>query len=474
MRVGIAEVDITPAPGLPRAGMPNPQPGEGTAWPLMARIFVFDDGARRAAVVTLDLLGVTAQTVKELRAAMAPGTGIPAENILIACTHTHWGPHTAAIMDEDSDFGYIDFMRVRLVEAIAKAAAGLKPARLKSARIEAPGWAFNRRPIYRTLIGEQVGTQGPHWIPEFVRMEGPDDPEVGVLLVEDLQGKPMGGLVNFSCHTTVGPDLPYYSADYPGPLTERLSAKLGGIYGFLQGCAGNIWQMNMARQRDPVYQENGSGHTQRMGEALADKAIEALQQAREVDGNALRVDKIVLGIAERRPTKNQIRLAKAFLERGSKKINLQEHMQAIYGHPYTFYSDLSHIQESDIQGGILWQEDWFARGLLGMWELQRRSETRELVENLEVMALALGDIALVGYPAEYFCEFGLRTKAHSPFAQTFVAELANGWHGYVPVREAFAHGGYETRLGDASRLVEEAGDRLNEAGLELLRKLAGS
>jgi hypothetical protein len=46
LKVGIAEVDITPAPGLPRAGMPNPKKGEGVGWPLMGRLFVFDDGAR--------------------------------------------------------------------------------------------------------------------------------------------------------------------------------------------------------------------------------------------------------------------------------------------------------------------------------------------------------------------------------------------------------------------------------------------
>lgn len=474
MRVGIAEIDITPAPGLPRAGMPNPQAGEGTAWPLFARVFVFDDGAGRAAVVTLDLLAVSAETVKELRAAAAPGTGILPEDILIACTHTHWGPHTAAIMDEDADFAYLDLLRLRVADAVARAAAALCPARLKTARIEAPGWAFNRRPIYRTPRGEQVGTQGPHWIPEFVRMEGPDDPELGVLLIEDEHGRPMGGLVNFTCHTTVGPDLPYYSADYPGPLTEKLARELGGIYGFLQGCAGNVWQMNMSHQREPLYQENGSGHTRKMGEALADAAIEALKTARAVDGEAVRTARAVLRIAQRRPTPQQVRLAKAFLERGSKKIDMQSHMQAIYGHPYTFYSDLSQIQESDIQGSLLWQEDWFARGLLGIWEVQRRAGTRELIEEVEVMALALGDVAISAYPAEYFCEYGLRTKANSPFAQTFVAELANGWHGYVPTREAFRHGGYEPRLGDASRLAEEAGDRLCEAGLDLLRRLAGS
>ena len=471
MRVGIAEINITPAPGLPRAGMPNPQAGQGTAWPLMARVFVFDDGAQRAAVITLDLLFLNPSTVAEFRAALVPGTGLAVENVLIACTHTHWAPHTAAIMDEDADFTYLDFVRIRLVEATAQAVRSLQPARLKAARIQAPGWAFNRRPIYRTAQGEQVGTQGPQWIADFVGMEGPDDPELGILLAENLDGQALGGLVNFACHTTTGPDEPLYSSDYPGPLTELLAARLGGVYGFLQGCAGNIWQMNMSHERTPIYQENGTAHTRKMGEALAGKALEALASARVIDAGKLRVARKVLRIAQRKPTREQVQLAKWFLEKRPAGANLQDHLLKIYGHPYTFYSDLSHIQESDIQGGISWQEDWFARGLLGLWEAQRRSGLREVVEDVEVQAIALGDLALVAYPAEYFVEFGLQTKAASPFKDTFVSELSNGWHGYVPTRAAFGHGGYEPRLGDASRLVEEAGDQLCAAGQELLQRL---
>jgi len=107
-----------------------------------------------------------------------------------------------------------------------------------------------------------------------------------------------------------------------------------------------------------------------------------------------------------------------------------------------------------------------------MWEWQRRVGARELVEDVEVQAIALGDVAFVAYPAEYFVEFGLRTKAGAPFANTFVAELGNGWHGYVPTAEAFAHGGYEPRLGDASRLAPEAGDLMCMTGLRLLHRLA--
>jgi hypothetical protein len=208
-----------------------------------------------------------------------------------------------------------------------------------------------------------------------------------------------------------------------------------------------------------------------MGEALAAKAIQALAAGRAVDGERLRIASQILRIPQRRPTKEQVALAKWFLEKRPPDVNLQEYMFKIYGRDFTFFTDWGSQGRSDIQGSLLWQEDWFARGTLGLWEWQRRAGGRELVEEVEAQAIALGDVAFVGYPAEYFVEFGLKTKALSPFPDTFVAELANGWHGYVPTQEAFDHGGYETRLGDASRLVPEAGDRLCEVGVDLLRKL---
>jgi hypothetical protein len=106
-----------------------------------------------------------------------------------------------------------------------------------------------------------------------------------------------------------------------------------------------------------------------------------------------------------------------------------------------------------------------------MWEWQRRSGVREPREALEVQALAIGDVALVGYPVELFTEFGLATKEQSPLGDTLVVSLANGWHGYVPTQEAFAHGGYEPRFGYQSRLVPEAGDLLRAAAIDLLHAL---
>ena len=106
-----------------------------------------------------------------------------------------------------------------------------------------------------------------------------------------------------------------------------------------------------------------------------------------------------------------------------------------------------------------------------MWEWQRRVGTRELYEDVEVQVIVIGATAFVGLPGEIFTEFGLQIKAASPFLETFVVELANGWHGYIPTQEAFIHGGYEARLGFTSRLVPEAGDRMVAAALRLLKEM---
>jgi hypothetical protein len=63
-------------------------------------------------------------------------------------------------------------------------------------------------------------------------------------------------------------------------------------------------------------------------------------------------------------------------------------------------------------------------------------------------------------------------KTGSPFPDTLIATLANGWHGYAPTLEAFTRGGYEPRFAYPSRLAPEAGDRMTDAALELLRHLA--
>ncbi|MCC2629976.1 MAG: hypothetical protein K0S14_3626 [Thermomicrobiales bacterium] len=107
-----------------------------------------------------------------------------------------------------------------------------------------------------------------------------------------------------------------------------------------------------------------------------------------------------------------------------------------------------------------------------MWQWQRGKSDDELTEEIEIQAVALGNVAIVGFPVELFSDFGRRVKAGSPFPDTLIATLANGWHGYAPTLEAFNRGGYEPRFAYPSRLAPEAGGRMTDAAVELLQRLA--
>ncbi len=455
IRAGFSEVNITPALGFKMSGMLNPPAAGGIEWPLYARTVVFDDGVKRIAVVSLDLLSLRPHTVAEYRTAIAAGNDIEPADILIACSHTHRGPFTGMGMDEDTNFAYLDDLRAWLVQGMARAFAALQPARIKVGQTKAPGWTFNRRPVY---TGEEVGTQGPAYGDNFLRLEGPADDDLQVLLVEDSQGAVLGGLVDFACHPTLMFLEPVYSADFSGALMEELAQRHGGIFAYLQGASGNLWarDLSLRAPRFPTSQD----HVKAMAQALADKADEVMRSARELHDVSLRTGQEVLRIEQRRPTAEQVQLARWYLEERKSAIDEQEFTQRMYGHDYTFYHNSPEVSK------------WFSREAIGMWEMQRRIGSRELRDDVEIQALAIGEVGLVTFPVELFTEFGIAAKAHSPFADTFVVSIANGCLGYVPTLEAFSRGGYEPRLGGSSHLIPEAGNLMTDAALRLLRGLS--
>jgi hypothetical protein len=88
----------------------------------------------------------------------------------------------------------------------------------------------------------------------------------------------------------------------------------------------------------------------------------------------------------------------------------------------------------------------------------------------EVQALSLDEFSFVSIPAEYFVQLGLRIKEESYPRKAVVVAWANGMVGYVPHRQAFDRGGYETTFAASSRMAPEAGDILADAAIELIRQ----
>ena len=87
-----------------------------------------------------------------------------------------------------------------------------------------------------------------------------------------------------------------------------------------------------------------------------------------------------------------------------------------------------------------------------------------------MQVLFLDEYAFVSIPGEFFVELGLRIKERAYPRRACVVGLANGIVGYIPHKEAFARGGYETTFMSSSKLAHEAGDTLVDCAVDLIRR----
>ncbi len=428
LQVGSAAVDITPPLGSAVAGQFNDRRAEVIHDPLFARALVIDDGHTCAALVACDVLSLKRRSVLAARQGAAALTSIPREHMMLTATHTHTGPRTADIFPAPVDAEYLALLPRQIAGAVALAYQARQPAQIGAGSGREESASHNRRYLRRDGSAQMHPPKGD---PAFVGPEGPDDPEVGVLFARGLDGRFLGGVVNYTSHPIVVGGEKAISADYPGYLVRALEAVKGGPGKalFVNGAFGNVCPIDV---HDLQHREYGYAWAERVGNILAGEALRVLEKADPRDNGTLRIASRQVALAIREVTEEQIDRARALLQQG---------------------------EAADPRERVYAQE-----ALLVAAE-RRQSPTVEA----EVQVIAFGDIAFVGIPGELFVEFGLEIKRRSPFPHTYIAGMANGCAGYIPTRQAFAGGGYETRLARSSKLTAEAGEQLVVVALELLR-----
>ncbi|HAH86921.1 MAG TPA: hypothetical protein DCL60_06070 [Armatimonadetes bacterium] len=107
-------------------------------------------------------------------------------------------------------------------------------------------------------------------------------------------------------------------------------------------------------------------------------------------------------------------------------------------------------------------DDYKAKLFIRLHGLQDQDVT------VDQTCFAIGDTAFISIPGELFTEIGMRIKAESPFAHTYLLGLANGHVGYIPTRVAIHLGGYEVDTRSMDDMTEEL---VVAKSLELLRRV---
>jgi hypothetical protein len=417
LKIGVANATITPFLDIPLEGYYYPRMPDGVHDDLHAKALVIDDGHEQAVLVACDLVEVPREAVEDARRKISARCGIPADHILISATHTHTGPQAVP--------SYVTSLGHWIADSVLTAEGKKQPALLWAAIEQEPALAHNRR----YLMKDGTVQTNPGFLnPNVVRPVGPIDPRVGVLVAEDEKRSPIMTWVNYAMHLdTVGGT--WISADYAYYLARTLAAVKGNdmLTVFTIGAAGDINHWDVQRPGP----QRGFETAQGLGETLAGDVVKAYTHLQAL--NSVR-----------------IKAVSETIEVPIQKVTAQEVAEAekIVAQPPPMGVD-------------------FTLDRVNAEKVVHVNKRKGEDLRAEIQVLAVGPVAFVAIPGEYFVELGMRINKESPFPYTFIVELANGDVGYIPTRRGFEEGGYEPT---STSLAPGGGEKIADKAIELLKQ----
>lgn len=425
VKAGFSEVEITPYMGMTIPGYFRERIATGVKEPLFAKAFVVQGGEALLAIVALDAIVIDYSDAAEIKVKASRLTGIPEENMMVSATHTHTGGPVADLIENVKDEKYVDFLVERAADAIV-----LAKSRLEQVRIGfGVGCEKDIANIRRFFMKDGTYKTNPkRGDPNIDRADGVIDPDVAVIRIDDMDGSPKAVITNYACHLDcVGGTE--FSPDYAGELSRTVKKTLGKevVSIFLTGACGNINHHDFSR--DVV---RPADYYKRMGRILAYEALRVREKIELFEEAVLEVRGTCFDAGVRVPSREDISHAEKIIEEKEKQEVLDYH---------------------------------YANEVLKLAKMNITSV------KFPVQVFKIGELAITALPGEIFDEFALEIKAKSPFKYNIINTLANANVGYVPIREAYARGGYEPRLNAYSKVKAGVGEEMLSTALKLINSL---
>jgi len=452
---GASFVDITPGAGVHLSGdIGRFRPAEVIVDKTYAKAVVIECGGKSICIVSLDVTIICKEYTDQIRAGAAE-LGLDPESVMVHATQTHSAPGVGQFM-VDQDFTgipegkewigggepeYSDFAAKGAIEAICKALGNKKPVRIGALSGLEGRLAFNRRAVMKD---GSVGMPGSGWEkpcgPLWIKyMEGPMDPELGMICIQDKDLNMDAILPHYTCHPVhVFKKGRLVSADWPGELGVLLQ-KLHGdscVPLVINGCCGNI---NPWDPFDPDY----SNDHKRMGRMLAETAQGLIEKISFDEEPVLdcRIERILVPI------------------RDVEQMELEWAKGILAANPTPLWTD-------DTQTAIEW--DWMrAAGIMSVHLIKQR----EKMLQYEIQVMRIGSIAIVGLPGEPFVEGQLAIKMGSKARLTYVAHCCTQYVGYIPTTDAFKRGGHEVNTTYWAKMIPGSLELISNKAVQMINEM---
>lgn len=394
LRAGAAKVDITPSESA------LPKSYRGILDHLFARAIVVDDGATRAAMVTIDAGAIPTELWTKLSERAERELKIPKQQFLLTATHTHSAPWTPVAGYEDKIF-----------EAMQKATTALKPALMAS------GTGVSYINVNRNIIDPATHRwwEGPNY-------DGASDKTVAVVRFVTPEGDPIAVYYNYGVHGVITGTLDLVSADVPGAASNYIEASLGNgaVAVYSNGAAGD---------QNPIYFNQTY--------ELRDIRIKDYAKRGEDISNAM-------------PPGG------TGLDRSNPRVALlmEQQKQMILSMGQMLGEEVLHVSRASLDRPVSEARIDGAQKTVTCPGRKRLDEGRAGYPGtyedadpipLRLSLLRIGDIAIGGVDAELFTGIAQRFKRESPYKHTMMTTLTNGiaGSGYIPNDEAYGYNTFE-------------------------------
>ena len=423
---GAAREDITPPVGTLLYGYVPDSVSTSVHDGLEAVCAAFAQGDVKVLLVTISVGDFGTALCDELRARIGKENGLPAGRVVIAATHTHSAPNVSGIEGwGDIDRGYVDsILFPRVCEACRRALDDLQPAELAIGTAESKV-GINRRQQYRD---GSIGLGQNPW--------GCFDPEMTVLALRNRDNKKgIINIIHYGCHGTAAGNNREISRDWPGIMTDRLTAETGTLSAFFNGTVGDV-----GPRLTNGWTTGDIKHVEELGGVAAADAVRAYRNAGVYKTGDLRLFEGVVSVPRKPlPPVDVLRQKLAAYSEPEKLINISRLEYAYY------------------------------RAAMDEYEAGCPPYEREFCFGQTL--ISLGDVVFVPFPFEMFSEIALRLRAYSPFRHTLTLSNANGYNAYLPTEDQLVRGGYEVacfRFSSAHPLTDNADQILIDRTLALL------
>jgi len=388
MQAGAAKVNVTPG----KKDLPDRFLGIHDS--IYSRAIVVKVGNEMVALITVDMGGFHNPMAERLLSRIEEQTGIPQKNIMLTASHTHSVPFGIGGEEFES----------KIVLSVEQAMERLQPAKISY------GEGLSYINVNRNIIDPETR----RWW-EGANYDGPSDKTVAVVCFETIDNKPIAVYYNYAMHGVISGMFDLVSGDVPGAASRYIEHHFDNEI-------VAVWSTGACGDQDPIYYQQTYDLRNIRIEDYALRGID-ISNSMPPGGEGL--------------DRNDPQTRKLMNEQEQMLLSMgqflgEEVMHTIKGMKRKLSNPEIFTARKTITCPGRKRLDEGRAGYPGTYE-----DADSI--NIRLGLIIIGDIAFSSVNGEVFSPIATRLKRESPYANTMMLTITNGFaaSGYIPNDAAF-------------------------------------